>query len=241
MTLAKFQGHRLTIPSLRGEQCYASFKQACQLFCLSMPHIDIPTISFHQPSKGTLAGLLPGSFWGEFLPALMVVSLRCFHVDAWQRWAPGTFRVDICAWGQGKIEVIWKLLCFLSLQACLQLFCTRASPGQNCEVSQAYFCHLHLPLVQSYILSVYNCLPFPSCQSLPRAQSSGWSEVTTIAASPVVEHPRSVPCVLVLSWGESGFRIKHFLYIHSLIPPLPSASIDLGWVSHMCTSKNLPR
>lgn len=115
MTLAKFQGDWRTIPSFRGEQCCASFKQACQRFCPSMPHIDIPTVSFHQPNKGTLAGLPPGSLWGKFLPALMVVSLRCFHVDAWQRWAPGTFRVDMCAWGQGKIEVIWKLLCFLSL------------------------------------------------------------------------------------------------------------------------------
>lgn len=86
----------------------------------------------------------------------------------------------------------------------------RDQPCAKLWSEQGLFCHPHLPLVPSYILSISSHPPHPLVPVPPGALSSGWMGATTAAVA--LLHPRAVLCELLLSWGESG--IKCLLYIH---------------------------
>lgn len=180
------------------------FNKLASPFCLFMPNLGIPTVYFYQPNKGTLAELLPGSLW--FCTPWWWFHSGVFTCHTQQRRAPGTFRVDMCAWDKGKTEVIWKLVCFCSYKFGFSY--PVAGPAlQNCEVNKACFCHPHLPLAPSSILSVSNQLP--SCQSLPRAQSSGWSGVTIGAVAP----------------GQPGWAAKMYRWLSTKVRVVSESSI----------------
>lgn len=146
-----------------------------------------------------------------------VVSLRCFHVPHMAE--KGTWHFQ--GWhvrlrSRGNRSDLETTL-FLFLQAWLQLLCSRASPDKTLKWIKLVFviptCPEHPPTYFQYLIS---CLANPPCQSLPSTQSSG-------QRSPLQQWPqgnmagqlRNIPHVLVLSWGDSGIRIKHFLYLHS--------------------------
>lgn len=212
------------------------FNKLASPFCLFMPNLDIPTVYFYQPNKGTLAELPPGSLW--FCTPWWWFHSGVFTCHTQQRRAPGTFRVGMCAWDKGKTEVIWKLLCFCSYKFGFSYPVARPAL-QSCEVNKACFCHPHLPLAPSSILSVSNQLP--SCQSLPRAQSSGWSGVTIGAVAPgqpgwaAKMYPTCVGSQL--RWER--YQNQAFS-VYSLPSPLFSDFTDLGWGSCMCILKISP-
>lgn len=136
----------------------------------------------------------------------MAVTFSCFTCQAYQRWAPGTFRPE----GRGKQKWFGNCSGFVPpTLASVTLY--QHQPWAKLWSEQNLFCHPHLPVASTYILSVSNLPPWPP------------------GCCPLVGQP----CVLMLSWCESGIQIKHFLYSSS--SHLSFNPTDFWWGSHLCS------